>query len=416
MDSRRKLLRDVTGRPKATLTINTDLTEKKQFEAQYLRTQRLESIGTLASGVAHDLNNALAPILMGTELLRAQYPQETKMIDIMGTCAQRGADMVRQLLTFAKGAGGGRILLQPLRPLKEMEKLIKGAFPGNILLQTSYAKNLQTILGDTTQLHQVLLNLCVNARDAMPNGGTLTLEAENVELDAAGAVAVPNAKPGHYVVWRVKDSGTGIPPEILTRIFEPFFTTKGPEKGTGLGLSSVFVIVKSHGGAVQVYSTPGEGTSFSVYLPADTGNPAPETDQRMNRSFRGNGELILVVDDEAAVCQVIRAILIAMNFHVVTARNGMEALIQVGEHREELRAVITDLHMPHMDGLTLVRTLKRVLPRAVIIVTSGRLDEREASEVQALGVSGRLDKPFTQEKLVELLGAALHEAAAATIA
>lgn len=383
--------------------IAKDVTDRKRVENQMLRAQRLESIGTLAGGVAHDLNNALAPILISVELLKMEYPDALKLIEMVESSAKRGADMVRQLLTFAKGVEGARLLIQPVHLLKEMEKIIRSTFPKNISLRTSYKGPLQTVLGDTTQLHQVLLNLCVNARDAMPEGGTLTLEAENVEIDSAYASAVPEAKPGSYVIWRITDTGTGIPAEILDRIFEPFFSTKGPEKGTGLGLSTVIGIVKSHGGFVRVYSVLGQGTTFAVYLPASGGNSAQPEQLKQPEAFRGNGELVLVADDEAAVRQAARAVLTALNFNVVTAADGTEALIQVAEKRSELRAVLTDLHMPHMDGLSFVRALKRMLPEVGIIVASGRLEPRETKEFMALGISTILEKPFTQDKLVEAL-------------
>ncbi|MGV3757139.1 MAG: response regulator [Verrucomicrobiota bacterium] len=404
VESRRTLLHDdVRGNPKSVLVINTDITDRKRVEQQMLRTQRLESLGTLAGGVAHDLNNALAPILMSVELMRMEYPDAAKLIDMVETSAKRGADMVRQLLTFAKGVEGARLLIQPHHLLKEMEKIIRGTFPKNISLKANYAKGLRTILGDNTQLHQVLLNLCVNARDSMPNGGTLTLEAENVEIDAAYASSVPEAVPGSYVVWRVIDTGTGIPPELVERIFEPFFSTKGPDKGTGLGLSTVMGIIKSHGGFVRVYSVVGQGTTFSVYLPADGGSTDTAVAEKLPDAFRGNGEYILVADDEPAVRQAARAVLTALNFNVITAADGTEALIQVAEKRAELRMVLTDAHMPHMDGLGFVRVLKRMLPDVGIVIASGRLDEREMKEFISLGVSAILEKPFTQEKLVEAL-------------
>ena len=398
-------LRDATGQIIGVQGIAWDITEKKQLEAQLRRTQRLESIGTLASGVAHDLNNALAPILMSIEMMRLEFPETaSRYLDLIQGSAKRGADMVKQLLTFAKGAEGERVLVQPKHLFKEMQKLITSTFPKNIELRTHYAKNLQTILGDATQLHQVLLNLCVNARDAMPEGGTLTLEAENVELDAAYARAFPEAKPGHYAVWRVTDTGTGIPQEILDRIFEPFFSTKGPDKGTGLGLSTALAIVRGHGGFVRVYSNPGQGSTFAVHLPTG-GSGAVDTSRltKTGTTFRGHGEFILVVDDEAAVRDITRAVLTALNFQVLTAANGTAALIQVAERRTELRAVITDLHMPGMDGLFFVRVLKARLPQAGSIVASGRMDERELDEFKKLGVHAVLEKPFTQEKLVKAL-------------
>jgi len=386
-----------------------DITERKRAESQMLRTQRLESIGTLAGGVAHDLNNALAPILMSAELLKMEYPDSSKIIDMVETSAKRGADMVRQLLTFAKGVEGARLLIQPAHLLKEMEKIIRGTFPKSIQLRAAYAGNLQTIMGDSTQLHQVLLNLCVNARDAMPNGGTLTLAAENTEIDEAYASSVAEARPGNYVLWRITDTGTGIPPELLERIFEPFFSTKGPDKGTGLGLSTVIGIVKSHGGFVRVYSVPNQGTTFSVFLPAAGADTQAEEAEKITDAFRGNGETILVADDEQTVRQAARAVLTSLNFNVVTAGDGTEALIQVAEKRSELRAVITDLHMPHMDGLAFVRALKRMLPDVGIIIASGRLDERETKEFKSLGISAILEKPFTQDKLVEALKVVFQE-------
>ncbi|MCD6050779.1 MAG: multi-sensor hybrid histidine kinase [Verrucomicrobia bacterium] len=396
-------IRDASGAITRVGGTAKDITERKRAESQMLRTQRLESIGTLAGGVAHDLNNALAPILMSVELLRMEYPDASKMIDMVETSAKRGADMVRQLLTFAKGVEGARLLIQPTHLLKEMEKIIRSTFPKNIQLRASYACNLQTIIGDTTQLHQVLLNLCVNARDAMPNGGTLTLAAENTEIDEAYASSVAEARPGNYVLWRITDTGTGIPPEIIERIFEPFFSTKGPDKGTGLGLSTVIGIVKSHSGFVRVYSVPNQGTTFSVFLPAAGADTQAEEAEKVPDAFCGNGETILVADDEQAVRMAARAVLTSLNFKVATAADGTEALIQVAEKRNELKAVITDLHMPHMDGLAFVRALKRMLPDVGIIIASGRLDEREAKEFKSLGVNAVLEKPFTQDKLVEAL-------------
>lgn len=404
-------VRNAAGKIANYVAVKRDVTEQKKLEAQVLRSQRLESIGALAGGVAHDINNALAPIMMASELLRLEFPDAaSSYLDLVQAAAKRGADMVKQLLTFAKGAEGERLLVQPKHLLKEMQKLITSTFPKNIQLQTRFAKDLRTILGDATQLHQVLLNLCVNARDAMPNGGTLTLEGENMELDTAQANTVPEAKSGRYVVLRVEDTGTGIPPEIFERIFEPFFTTKGPEKGTGLGLSTVIGIVKSHGGFVRVYSTPEQGSTFAVHLPA-CGSGGGDTAMltKVETTFRGRGETILVVDDEASVRNVLRAVLTKLNFKVLTASDGTAALVQVTEQQTELRAVITDLHMPHMDGLAFVRVLKSRSPQAGIILISGRLDEREANEFKELGVNTVLEKPFTQEKLVAALKAVFRK-------
>lgn len=402
-------INDDSGRRIRMGVIIKDTTERRQAESQRLRTQRLESIGTLAGGLAHDLNNSLAPILMGLELLRTEVPRSADIINTMETSAKRGADMVRQLVTFAKGRDGARRLLQPHGLLVEMEKLIRGTFPKSIQLRTNYAPEVSAVRGDATQLHQVLLNLCVNARDAMPDGGTLTLESQNTEVDAALATAAGDATSGPYVVWRVIDTGIGIPPEIIERIFDPFFTTKDPDKGTGLGLATVAGIVKSHGGFLRVYSVVGQGTTFAVYLPvAKEGEEESGAALAIDTTFRANGETVLLVDDEASVRDIARKVLSTLNFQVITAADGTEALMQVAEKRGQLRAVITDLHMPHMDGLTFVRVLKRMLPEAGIIVASGRLDEADAKQFASLGVTVRLEKPFTQQKLVEALKSVLQ--------
>jgi PAS domain S-box-containing protein len=388
------------------IVINSrDVTEQRQLEEQLRRSQKMEAIGQLAGGVAHDLNNALAPIMMSSELLRLEFPETgARYLDIIQGSTKRGADMVKQLLTFAKGIEGERLLIQPRHLLKEMNKLIRGTFPKNIELRTLCATDLRTVLGDATQLHQVMLNLCVNARDAMPDGGTLTLEAKNVEIDAANARTHSEAQPGSYVLCQVTDTGTGISPETFDHIFEPFFTTKGPEKGTGLGLSTVIGIVKSHGGFVRVSSSPGQGSTFGVYLPASeiTAGSA-ETTPQIETGFRGRGATILVVDDEAAVREVMRAVLTNLNFKVLTAGDGTAALASITESQLEISAVITDMHMPNMDGLAFVRVLKARIPQVGVIVASGRLDEPQEIEFQALGVSALIDKPFTREKLVAAL-------------
>ena len=393
------------------LVSHEDITALKLAERAQLRSQRLESLGTLAGGVAHDLNNALAPVLMGMSLLKEQYPEESRLFDMIEGSARRGADMVRQLLTFARGAEGERVPVQPQPLLHEVERLVKGSFPKNIELRVQADEGLPAVLGDATQLHQVLLNLCVNARDAMPGGGALALRAHVVELDEAYARSISDARPGHYLALKVTDTGTGIAPDIVDRIFDPFFTTKSADRGTGLGLSTVLGIVRAHGGFVQVYSQPGQGSQFTVYLPV----VAPVTDASAGagasgaarEAFHGQGETVLFVDDEAVVREVGYTVLERLNVRPVLAVDGADGLVQATAHREQLRAVITDLHMPHMDGLAFVRALRRSLPDMPVILASGRVDESVAAELQALGVTQRLDKPFTQEQLARALRVAL---------
>jgi len=393
---------EIQGRP-AYHCIWRDITERLKSECLTRRSQRLEAIGTLAGGVAHDLNNSLTPILMGLEILKFDYPGELETWDLFETSANRAANMVRQLLTFAKGAEGERVSIQLTHLVKELEGIMHGTLPKNIQLAVNCNRELPTVLGDATQLHQVLLNLCVNARDAMPDGGTLSLEAQRATVDAARASAIPDARPGNFVVLRVRDTGTGIAPEILDRIFDPFFTTKGPDKGTGLGLSTVIGIVKGHGGFMQVESHPGQGSVFSAYLPAEGAGESQELPSKPEVKFRGHGETILIVDDEAGVRKGAETVLRRLNFKTVTANDGADGLVQAAKHRADLRAIITDLHMPHMDGLNFIRVLRRMLPDIPVVVTSGLLEEGAAKEFLDLGAAAHLDKPFTENQLAAVL-------------
>ncbi len=396
-------IRTPAGKVTHFVAIQRDITERQRNEKMALRSQRLESLGTLAGGVAHDLNNALAPILMGVGLLNVRYPEETSLVEMMEASAKRGAEMVRQLLSFARGAEGERVSIDLTHVMTELESMMRGSFPKNINFEVRWDAKLPTVLGDATQLHQVLLNLCVNARDAMPLGGTLLLKAEREEVDAAYASQIPDGFPGNFVLLKVSDTGLGIAPEILDRIFDPFFTTKGPEKGTGLGLSTVSGIVKGHGGFIHAYSQRGQGSTFSVYLPAELAGVEAVIRSGKPAEYRGAGEMILVVDDEPAIRKMSGAVLKRLNLNPITASDGLEALMLAAENRSSLKAVITDLHMPHMDGLNFVQALRRMLPDIPIVVASGLMEEAMASKFEALGVTNRLDKPFTEAQLGNVL-------------
>ena len=393
-----------------TIGATQDITDRKrgdaeqwQLERQANRAQRLESIGTLAGGIAHDLNNALTPILMMLDLLKETYPAEAEALETVERSANHAAEMVRHLLSFAKGNEGRRLRLQPRLLIKEMEKIIKGTFPKNIRIQLRCSKEVPCIVADATQLHQVLLNLCVNARDAMPEGGTLTLEAAPADAGDVGQ----DSPPHRYVVLRVTDTGTGIEPDMAERIFDPFFSTKGPDKGTGLGLFTAAGIVKGHDGLIRLKSIPGRGSTFSVLLPVAAGANDVEPEGESATVFLGNHELILYVDDESEVRTAARAVLTRLNFRPLIAKDAMGGLLQAMQHRAELRAVITDLHMPQMDGLAFVRALRRTLPDIPVIVASGRLDGGPAKELKRLGVTVLLDKPFTQTMLANALHAVI---------
>ena len=407
--SRLTLVRDEQGQPQSVFEINTDITEKKQLEAQFLRAQRLESIGALASGIAHDLNNVLAPIIIGAPLLREMIKDQTgrHLLKTMETSAQRGAAIVRQVLTFARGVEGERVALQPRHLLREMEKLAAETFPKGIRVESDMAADLWSVLGDATQLHQALLNLCVNARDAMPRGGVITLEAANIVLSRESAEKIPGAQPGSFVCLRVTDTGTGIPPEIEAKIFEPFFTTKGVGKGTGLGLSTVLGIVRSHGGFVRVASKVGQGTTFELYLPSTTNELVAVKSETATPWPRARGEGILVVDDEAAVREVARQALMEFGYQVITAARGAEALRIFQKRQREIQVVLTDMMMPEMDGPTLVAALRVLDPKVRIVGITGMSDMAGMSGLKTLALSAMLAKPFTIKKLLGAVREAL---------
>lgn len=396
-----------------------DVTDRLVAERQASRSQRLEAIGQLAGGVAHDMNNALAPILMSTELLAMKCPQAQDIIETVEASANRCAGMVRQLLTFARGSEGEKLLLQPAPLIREIEKIIIGTFPKNIALRVHTANPIASIVGDPTQIHQVLLNLSVNARDAMPHGGTLSIRAEEVEVDSTFASVVAEARPGAYVVLEVEDTGTGISPEIVDRIFDPFFTTKGPDKGTGLGLSTVLGIAKGHQGFMRVSTEPKKGSKFQVYLPAAVPTPvaALSSDQAPARRFQGQGRIALVVDDEVSVRKAVKIALELAGFTVLTASDGTEGLIVAAEKKDAISVVITDIHMPTMDGVQFVRTLRHMLPKVPIVVASGRFDKPDEEQLAQAGVNSMLPKPFTQKTLMHAVeacfGAAPHGGGAA---
>jgi PAS domain S-box-containing protein len=406
VEARWNLIRDEDENPQAVLAINTDITERKKIELQFLKAQRMESVGTLSSGIAHELNNVLAPITMSIHLLKdiVEDPEGKDILDTIEESAKRGADIVRQVLSFARGMQGERtqILLKPI--LKDLEKVIKSTFPKNIRLLSSMPKNTWAMLGDPTQMHQILLNLCLNARDAMPNGGTLTIAVENCLVDENYAAMNSQAKAGRHVKISVTDSGMGIPPALIDKIFEPFFTTKELHKGTGLGLSTVMAIVKSHDGFVNVYSEPGKGTSFKLYLPATEVSSATrqQPSEKVNLS-PGKGETVLVVDDEASIRTITSKTLTATGYRVLTAADGAEAVALYLARRNEIAVVLTDMMMPVMDGRATIHALMRINPEIKIVAASGLKANGESAKVSVPGVKYFLAKPYTAGTLLKTI-------------
>jgi PAS domain S-box-containing protein len=387
-----------------------DLTESKKIERQFLRSQRMESIGTLAGGIAHDMNNILAPIMMSLEYLKSTNTDESNsnLLDTVQKSAERGADLVKQLLSFARGVEGQRVAVDLVHIIKELLKVMKDTFPKDINSSFKAGANLWRVIGDPTQLHQIFLNLCVNARDAMPGGGSLSVRLENVVVDETFAAMNPGANPGSYVKTQVEDTGTGIPVEIRERIFEPFFTTKDKGKGTGLGLSSTMAIIKSHGGFINLESEMGKGTRFDVYLPADTSGKTPEEAAAQPKLQRGHGEMVLVVDDEEAILTVTSETLQRFGYRVLLAKHGAEAVALYAQHHREIAVVLTDMLMPIMDGPALIVALKAMNPQVLIIGSSGRASQHGVTKALTAGVRFFVPKPYTAETMLETLQKALH--------
>jgi two-component system, cell cycle sensor histidine kinase and response regulator CckA len=402
VDLRTTLVRDDQGRPKARLSIGTDITEKKRLEEQFLRVQRLESIGMLASGIAHDLNNVLAPIFLAAPMLRehATDPMDLRMISSLEKSAERGAGLVRQILAFAHGVQGVHQVLQVKHLIRDTVSVIKETFPKNIRLHDSVPGDLCPIMGNPTQIHQVLLNLCVNARDAMPEGGTLTLQAENCVLDEAGMLAIEGGQPGGWVVLHVEDSGTGIPPEVLLHIWEPFFTTKEAGKGTGLGLPTVRGIVESHRGFINLKTEVGRGTVFRVYLPAAEG-PGQDSDSKSSHPFtiRGKGELILIVDDEQQIRDAAAATLSRYGYRVLVAKDGAEALALFSTRSNDIQLVITDINMPDLDGATFANVVRHLNSKVHILAMSGLASGSLNPQMQKIA-NAFISKPFKAKELL----------------
>lgn len=416
VEGRWTLLRDATGQPRSILMINTDITERKKFEEQLLRSQRMESLGTLAGGIAHDLNNALTPIMMSIELLKLHEKDALRMgvLATIENSARRGAEMVRQVLSFSRGVEGQRVDVQAGHLLKGIEKIATETFLKSIRVTSDIPADLWIVQGDPAQIHQMLLNLCVNARDAMPNGGTLTLSAANHLLDEQCAAMIAGAKPGPYLLIELEDTGIGMSPEVVDRIFEPFFTTKELGKGTGLGLSSALAIIKSHQGFIRVSSELDKGSKFQVYLPAQA-EGLSLTSPGQAEMPRGNGQLVLLIDDEEPVRHITGQTLESFGYRVLPAADGVEASTLYAEHKDQVAVVLTDMMMPVMDGPATIQVLMRMNPQVRIIAASGLGVKDMVAKATNAGVTDFIPKPYTAETLLKMLHTVLHKRRAAAL-
>lgn len=411
ISSQASLLPMRAGQPVQALFIDRDVTSQRSLEQQFARSQRMQSLGTLAGGVAHDLNNVLAPILMGVQLLRTeQGEQNAALLSTMEASCLRGASLIKQVLAFARGVEVERRPLNPLETLAEVAKVVRDTFPKRIDFQYDVDPGAWSVLGDSTQLHQVVMNLCVNARDAMPNGGRLLLTASNAKLDDIFSSLNPGAQPGPHLLVQVSDTGTGMTPDVRERIFDPFFTTKEAGHGTGLGLSTSLAIVQSHGGFLNVYSELGRGTTFKVYLPAITTARAeiPNASAQVDLP-RGNNQLILVADDEEAIQQVAQKTLERFGYRVLLATHGAEAVGLYAQYRTEVAAVLTDMEMPILDGPATIMALQAVNPEVKIICSSGLGAGPSVSKALDAGVTHFIPKPYTAESMLTTLAKVLGE-------
>ncbi|PPJ63680.1 PAS domain S-box protein [Cuspidothrix issatschenkoi] len=411
VQSRWTLMLDAHGGPKAILTVDTDITEKKQLEKQFFRAQRMESIGTLAGGIAHDINNILTPILGSAQLLKGRLAQDKarhdEMLTMIENNVKQGAALVKQMLSFARGVEGKYTILQVNDLINDIIQFSIQTLPKSIVFFTDLAPRLWTVSGDETQLHQVLMNLIVNAGDAMPNGGNLSISTENLYINEEMMRRNCDVQIGNYIVITVRDTGTGMAPKTLERIFEPFFTTKDFGKGTGLGLSTVLGIIKSHKGCINVNSKVGQGSTFQIFLPSVNQKIIPvDTDNQA--IHQGQGELILLVDDEEAIREVTKAVLESYNYQSITAKNGMEAITIYAQYQDQIKVVLMDMMMPEMDGNTAIRTLKTINPQVKIIACSGRNIQHLLEGNDETQVTGILLKPYSNEELLEKLHFALR--------
>ncbi len=398
------------------VAIKRDITERRLLEDQLTRAQRMESIGLLAGGLSHDLNNVLSPIMMGLELfkMRSTEPKDIARLDMLLNSAERGAGIVRQMLTFARGVDGERAPLNPLSFLKEISKFLDETIPPSIKIELVLPESIGRVMADVTQLHQVLINLSVNARDAMPQGGVLRLKVKetitNQDIMTRSGLVV---QPGHYIEFEVSDTGMGIPKEILDRIFDPFFTTKPRGRGTGLGLSSVHGIVRGHGGAIDVFTETGKGTRFLIYLPICEQDISHPPFAALASIVEGRGRVILVVDDEEPVRMVMSMTLEDRGFVVDQAEDGRVAVALFVQDPDRYAAVVLDYLMPEMDGAQVAVRIKELRPQMPIILSSGVLSgggELDDNSViyHRLG-DFEMRKPFSASRLLSMVSLAVGD-------
>lgn len=414
------LLAATTATPQSILTIDSDITQHKLLERQFLHAQRLENLGALASGIAHDLNNILTPIVAITELLPLKIKnldeRTQKLLNTLSENSKRGRELVAQILSFARGGDGEHTLLQPRHLLAEVVQIARQTFPRSIEVSLQIEnRHLWTLSADANQLHQVLINLCINARDAMPSGGELTLMAENIILSDEYAKLHPHTHGGAYVAITVSDTGIGIEPESIDLIFEPFFTTKEIGKGTGLGLSIVRTIVKNHHGFIDVSSQVDRGSQFRLYLPAtppSEGFPhtqiAAKSNCAQSPALTGKNELILIVDDEPSIREILSTTIESYQYRTISASNSQQAIDLYTQHHGEIRAILLDYMMPGGDPRQTIAQFHSIDPNVCAIVMSGLSAGEIEAHTHSETIKAFLAKPFSTQDLLQTLRTVLN--------
>ena len=404
-------VRDSNGMIVSFVGLKRDITEHLKLSSQLFQAQKMEAIGRLAGGIAHDFNNLLQVVIGYSDLILADETLSRRHRDDLGKmyrAATSGAQLVRGILLFSRNTPAR---LQPANLNKIVEQfrsLLAHTIPKTIEIELFVADDLHVINGDSTQIEQILMNLAINARDAMPDGGRLVIETKNIMLDEENCRARLGTKPGRYVLLSVTDTGTGMDPETANRIFEPFFTTKEQGKGTGLGLSVVYGIVEQHGGAIACYSELSVGTTFKIYFPAI--EDVPDVKEAETKELpTGRSETILVVDDEPNVTELSSRMLTEANYIVITASNGKEAIDIYEKHQERIKLVIMDLNMPVMGGRQLLETLFKINPKVKAVIASGYAANGKAKEVSGIGAKGFIDKPFDIRELLEMVRKTIDE-------
>jgi PAS domain S-box-containing protein len=383
------------------LGIVRDVTERRRLEQDLMQAQKLEVLGRLAGGVAHDFNNVLTAIMGFSELLRAHTPGDDEYPRQITAAAQRGASLTRQLLGYARRQAAQPVIMDLGDGVERVRDLLKRLLGEDLELVHERGEDLWSVRMDPTQLEQVLINLAVNARDAMPLGGSLTVETRNIELPSAGSRAPESLAPGEYVLLAVSDTGEGIPSTILPHIFEPFYTTKGVGKGTGLGLANCYGIVKQSGGEIVAESHPGEGATFRIFLPRAAGTPEPGVEVRGPTTVAHRHGTVLVVEDDEPIRRLVVRSLTQAGFRVLESADGEQALKASREYAGEIDVVVTDIVMPRMGGTELVERLRAERPDVRVLFTSGYAEEFFSRRGELDPGVELLAKPYTPTALIE---------------